>query len=105
KLHPLTRKALDRMWTLQRSNGDWEWPFRDSPPLKLNEHYGVTLAAVAVGMAPDDYAQTPAAKAGLDGIRRYLALSKPVDLHQKAMTLWAAVFVDRLITTDEKSDI
>ena len=64
KLHPLTRQALDRMWMLQRADGGWEWPFRDTPPLKLNEHYGVTLAAIGAGMAPDDYANTPAAKAG-----------------------------------------
>jgi squalene-hopene/tetraprenyl-beta-curcumene cyclase len=105
QLHPLTRQALDRMWTLQRSDGDWEWPFRDSPPLKLNEHYGVTLAAVAVGMAPGNYARTPAAEKGLEGIRRYLAKVKPVGLHQRAMTLWAAAFVDRVLSTDEPADI
>src|SRR5262245_58129313 len=25
KLHPLTRKALDRMWTLQKPDGAWDW--------------------------------------------------------------------------------
>jgi squalene-hopene/tetraprenyl-beta-curcumene cyclase len=25
KLHPSTRTALDRMWTLQKRNGAWEW--------------------------------------------------------------------------------
>lgn len=105
QLHPLTRQALDRMWALQRSGGDWEWPFRDSPPLKLDEHYGVTLATVAVGVAPGDYAKTPAALAGLDKIRRYLSKTKPIGLHRKAMTLWAGVFVDDLISSDEKADI
>jgi squalene-hopene/tetraprenyl-beta-curcumene cyclase len=32
ELHPLTRQALDRMWKLQRANGSWEWPFRDTRP-------------------------------------------------------------------------
>ena len=25
-LHPITRRALDRMWTLQRDDGAWLWP-------------------------------------------------------------------------------
>ena len=44
KLHPLTRQALDRMWGLQRADGGWQWPFRDTPPFKSDEHFGVTLA-------------------------------------------------------------
>ncbi len=105
KLHPLTRQALDRMWTLERSDGSWEWPFRDTPPLKINEHYGVTLAAIAAGMAPDDYATTPTAKAGLAGVRRFLSSTKAVSLHQKAMLLWASVYVDALLSADAKSEI
>ena len=30
KLHSSTKKQLDRMWTLQRDDGSWEWPFRDN---------------------------------------------------------------------------
>lgn len=105
KLHPLTRQALDRMWTLQRADGAWQWPFRDTPPLKLNEHYGVTLAAIAAGMAPDDYANTPTAKAGLAGVRRFLSTTKPVSLHQSAMLLWASVHVDQLLSADAKAEI
>ncbi len=105
KLHPLTRQALDRMWTLQRADGAWQWPFRDTPPLKLNEHYGVTIAAIGAGMAPDDYANTPTAKAGLAGVRRYLSATKPVGLHQEAMLLWASVYVDGLLSADAKTEV
>lgn len=98
KLHPLTRQALDRMWMLQRADGSWEWPFRDTPPLKVREHYGVTLAAVSAGMAPDDYAQTAAAKAGFDKIRRYLHNTPAVTLHERTMTLWASLHVADLLT-------
>jgi squalene-hopene/tetraprenyl-beta-curcumene cyclase len=103
RLHPLTRRALDRMWALQRPAGDWEWPYRDSPPLKIDEHYGVTLAAIAAGMAPDDYGASPAGQAGLERIRKYLAKKRPVSLHQRAMTLWASIYVDRLLSADEKA--
>ncbi len=104
KLHPLTRQALDRMWTLQRTDGGWEWPFRDTPPLKVTEHYGVTLAAIAAGMAPDDYTQTPAARAGLDGIRRFLRKTPAVTLHERAMTLWASVYVADLLPADAREE-
>lgn len=54
KLHPLTRTTLDRMWTLQREAGDWKWPIRCRwPPMESDEHYGVTLAAIGAGAAPD----------------------------------------------------
>ena len=46
------------MWTLQRPDGGWQWPFRDTPPLKSDEHFGVTLAALGVGVAPENYAGT-----------------------------------------------
>ena len=104
KLHPLSRQALERMWTLQRPDGGWEWPFRDTPPIKINEHYGVTLAAIGVGMAPDGYAGTPTAAAGLDGIRKFLRGTMAVSLHQKAMVLWASVYVDGLLSADAKAE-
>ena len=78
KLHPLTRTALDRMWTVQRPAGDWKWPMRCRwPPMESDEHYGVTLAAIGTGAAPDGYAQTPAAQAGLAKIRTFLKNNPP----------------------------
>lgn len=93
RLHPTTRTQLDRMWTLQRADGSWEWPFRDVPPIKSDEHYGVTVAALAAGAAPDDYAQADVARQGLAGIRRYLAAHPAYSLHQRAMLVWASNFV------------
>lgn len=103
KLHPLTQEALDRMWTAQREAGDWAWPTRCRwPPMEADEHYGVTLAAIGTGTAPDDYAQTPAAQAGLAKIRVFLKNNPPIDLHHKAMVLWASTCVDGLMTDVEQ---
>jgi squalene-hopene/tetraprenyl-beta-curcumene cyclase len=103
KLHPLTRAALDRMWTVQRPQGDWTWPIRCRwPPMESDEHYGVTLAAIGTGAAPEGYAQTPPAQAGLAKIRNFLKNNPPKDLHHKAMVLWAATYVDGLMTADER---
>lgn len=103
KLHPLTRTALDRMWTVQREAGDWKWPTGCRwPPMESDEHYGVTLAAIAAGGAPNDYAKTPAALAGLAKIRLYLKNNPPPDLHHKAMVLWASSYVEGLMTAGER---
>jgi squalene-hopene/tetraprenyl-beta-curcumene cyclase len=103
KLHPLTRVALDRMWTTQRPEGDWKWPINCRwPPMESDEHYGVTLAAIAAGAAPDGYAQSPAAQAGLAKVRTFLKNHPPVDLHHKGMVLWASTYVDGLVSADER---
>lgn len=103
KLHPLTRQALDRMWTVQRADGDWKWPTRCGwPPMESDDHYGVTLAAIGAGTAPNGYAQTPAAQAGLAKIRTYLKNNPPSSLHQQGMVLWASMQVDGLMTAAEQ---
>lgn len=93
KLHPTTRRALDRMWTLQRPDGGWSWLKCGWPPAESDDHYGVTFAAIGVGVAPDAYAHSIAAKKGLDAIRSYLKANPPPSLHHKAMELWASSVV------------
>lgn len=103
KLHPRTREALDRMWTLQRADGGWDWPYRDTPPLKSSDdHFGVTMAALGAGVAPEDYAKSKAAQAGLAGIRKFLKANPPTSLHQKAMLLWASAHVADLLSPEDK---
>jgi squalene-hopene/tetraprenyl-beta-curcumene cyclase len=102
KLHPLTRTALDRMWKVQRKDGGFSWYKCNLPPMEIDDHYGATLAAVATGVAPEGYANSDAARKGLDGIRVYLKANPPANLHHKAMTLWAASYLDDLLTVDER---
>lgn len=104
KLHPLTRIALDKMWTGQRPEGDWKWPTGCRwPPMESDDHYGVTLATIAVGAAPDDYAKTPAAVAGLAKVRTYLKQHPPENLHHKGMMLWAGSLVGDLLTAEVRA--
>jgi squalene-hopene/tetraprenyl-beta-curcumene cyclase len=98
KLHPLTRQALDRMWTLQQPNGAWNWLKCNWPPLEHDDYFGAVYAALAVGHAPDHYAQTDKAKAGLENLRRYFKNNPPPSLHHKAMLLWASLKVDGLMS-------
>lgn len=105
KLHPLTRKALDKMWTLQREDGGWSWLNCGWPPMELDDHYGVTLAAIAAGVAPDNYAATPPAKEGLAKIRQYLAANPAPTAHHRAMVLWASGYSEGLLRADERAAI
>jgi len=98
KLQPLTRQALDRMWTLQQPNGSWNWLKCAWPPSEHDDWYGAVYAALGVGLAPDNYAETPAAKEGLDNLRRYFKNNPPPNLHHKAMLLWASVKVEGLMS-------
>ncbi len=102
KLHPTTRKALDLMWTVQREDGAWDWPMCDWPPMEVDEHYGVTLAALAVGLAPESYVETEAAVNGLAKIRTFLQNNPPKSLHHRAMVAWASLRVSGLMDDNQR---
>jgi len=97
KLHGVTRQALDRMWTVQRSDGGFDWLDCDWPPMESDDDFGAALAALAVGAAPEHYAQTEAAQKGLANIRKYLKNNPPPTLHHRAMLLWAASYAPELM--------
>jgi squalene-hopene/tetraprenyl-beta-curcumene cyclase len=105
KLHPSTRKALDRIWTAQREDGGWTWLDENEPPSEIDDHYGVTMAAIGVGMAPDNYSKTPAAKKGLEKIRKYFRNNPPANMHHRAMKLLASQHVDGIMTTAECQEV
>lgn len=102
KLHDTTRKALDRIWTLQREDGGFNWLKCQWPPMESDDHFGATVALIGVGAAPGDYAATPAAVQGVKQLKKYLAANPPPTLHHKLMILWAASFQQGLATDDER---
>ena len=104
-LHPLTRKALDRMFTVQRDDGGFTWKKCDWPPMESDDHYGATLAAIAIGVAPDDYAKSEAAQNGLTKLREYFKDNPGTTLHHRAMMLWANSYVKGILTEDESATV
>jgi squalene-hopene/tetraprenyl-beta-curcumene cyclase len=102
KLHPLTAKALDRMWTLQKPHGAWNWLKCKWPPLEHDDYYGAVFAAVGVSIAPGDYAKSDRPKVGLEKLRTYLKKTPAPSLHHKAWLLWASQKLDDLMTKDER---
>ncbi len=101
KLHPTTRKALDRMLGLQRADGSWDWLKCGWPPMESDDHYGVTFAALGIALAPEGYAETSPARKSLDAIRRYLRERPAPSLHHRLMALWASQHVDGLLDEAE----
>ena len=102
RLHPLTRRSLDRMWTLQRPDGAWDWLKCGWPPYEHDDYYGAAFAAVGVGAAPEGYSRGESARRGLERLRGYLRATPPPSLHHEAMRLWAATRLDGLATPAER---
>jgi squalene-hopene/tetraprenyl-beta-curcumene cyclase len=101
-LHPLTRAALDRIWSVQKPDGGFEWIKCAWPPLEHDDYYGALVVALGVGHAPGAYSQTPAAQSGLGHLRAYLAKNPAPDLHHRTVLLWAATQIDGLMSAAQK---
>ena len=73
-----TRAAFDHLWVLQEQSGDsrgaWPWLFFGLQPWESIDgpFYGAALAAVAVGIAPENYAATSEVQERLDLLRAVL---------------------------------
>jgi squalene-hopene/tetraprenyl-beta-curcumene cyclase len=102
KLQPITRAALDRMWTVQRPDGAWNWFDCDLPPMEDDDYYGIVLAAVAVGQAPENYKSTEAAQKGMAKVREYLRATPAPNLHHRALLLWASMGIDGLMDQKDR---
>ena len=96
-LHPRTKGALDRMWTLQKPDGSWNWLKCGWPPLEYDDYYGAVYAAVGVGHAPKEYRDSPAAAAGIERLRSYLTKAPAPNRHHRAFLLWASCRIDGLM--------
>ncbi len=96
-LSELTLQAFENLWALQETTGAaagaWPWLHFDLAPWESDEgpFHGAALAAVAVGLAPADYAsrrdvQDSIARLG-DYLRRRLDAQPPFN---RVMALWAS---------------
>ena len=104
-----TRTALDVMWSLQMktgpNNGAWTWlNFNYEPWESPNSPYfGASLAALAVGSAPDGYAASPEIQDRLKALRGYFDRQHAsVSLLNQLMGLWASAAVRDLLTAAQQ---
>ena len=104
------RKAFDNAWALQLKSGDdaggWVWlNFHNTPwEGEGSAFQGATLAALAVGMAPDDYRGAPAIQPQLNLLRGYLRRQYSAQpTMNKLVVLWASSKLSGLLTPEEQA--
>jgi squalene-hopene/tetraprenyl-beta-curcumene cyclase len=97
------------MWSLQMKtgpdNGAWTWlNFNYEPWESPNSPYfGASLAALAVGSAPDGYGASPEIQERLHALRGYFARQHAsVSLLNQLMGLWASGAVRDLLTPEQQ---
>lgn len=101
ELRPATLQALDEVWSLQSAEGHWpNWLKCNWPPFEQDDHYGVTLMAIAMGIAPTSYTSIEPARTGVQRLLRYLRNNQPEEVHHQAMMLWAGKYYEELLSAD-----
>ena len=105
------RLALDNMWALQIKaadmNGAWAWlQFHNAPFEGDSQFYGNSLAAIAIGSAPDNYQSEPAVQKGIQLLRGWLVKNMdaqtPLD---RVVLLWASAKLNGLLTPEQQGKI
>ena len=108
RLSPETVQALDMMFKLQRKDGDWTISDDNNPPLESNRYQLATVAARAVGNAPEWLAQrrgTPV-EAKVKLLENYLrAEGKLQGDYDRADLLWASTDLPGLIDEARKQQL
>jgi squalene-hopene/tetraprenyl-beta-curcumene cyclase len=104
------KTALATMWALQMKTGPqsgaWTWlNFGFEPWESPNSPYfGASIAALAIGSAPENYAASPEIQENLTQLRGYF--QKQYDnesVHNKLMALWAGAHVSNLLTPAQRT--
>jgi len=112
KLSDDTRTALNHMWALQVKTGNqmgaWPWLNFGNEPFEAKDStfYGASLAAVAVGTAPENYRAAPEIQNNLkllgDYIRREFSTAPLI--HQ-VVALWASARWPGLLSAAQQKSI
>lgn len=107
-----TRAAFANMWALQQTAGDkkgaWSWLQFDLEPWEASDsvYYGATLAAIAVGTAPGNYASSAEIENNLTLLREYLKReSAAQSTISRVFLLWASTKLPGLLTPEGQQAI
>ena len=111
-LKDITRQAFDAAWALQLKTGEkagaWNWlNFHNSPwEADESQYYGATLAAIAVGLAPDHYQKDHQIQANLKLLRSYLRSQYQAQpLINQTVLLWASTRLPGLLDKGKKREL
>lgn len=111
-LTDVTKTAFAEMWSQQLTSGPnagaWEWLQFHNAPWEGNEsqYLGATMAAVAVGLAPDNYRLRPDVQDNLDHLTAYLSGKyKEQPLLNRVFLLLASARLPQLLTAEQKANL
>ncbi len=112
KLSSDTRTAFDNLWALQQTVGEnrgaWQWQLFDLNPWEgdISPYNGAALAAIAVGVAPENYRSAPEIQNNLKLLREYLDREYAAQPTLNRVTLlWAAAKIPGLISAERQKSI
>jgi hypothetical protein len=109
-----TVTAFDHMWAEQQTSGDaagaWSWLDFDLSPWESAavdaQYYGAALAAMAVGVAPENYQSRPQIQNSLRLLRDYLARGYPTQsLHHRLILLWASTRLPGVLDPERRQSL
>jgi squalene-hopene/tetraprenyl-beta-curcumene cyclase len=104
--------AFGHMWETQETTGTdqgaWPWIQLGNEPWEApnSVFYGACLAAVAVGVAPENYRADPGIQRNLDSLRNYFdrkTATQPA--MNRAALLWASANLPGLVTAAEQKSL
>ncbi|HEY1659725.1 MAG TPA: hypothetical protein VGG14_15330, partial [Candidatus Sulfotelmatobacter sp.] len=104
--------ALENMWAEQqmtgKQKGAWLWLRFNNEPWEADDsdYFGATLAAVAVGTAPDNYRAAPEVQIRIAALRDYLDREFAAQATMnRVLFLWAAAKLPGLLESDRQKAI
>jgi squalene-hopene/tetraprenyl-beta-curcumene cyclase len=100
------------MWSLQESKaseqGAWSWIQFNNEPWEAYDspYYGATLAAIAVGLAPENYRSAPKIQQNLELLREYLKREYATEtLLNRVSLLWASAKIPGILKPEQQESI
>lgn len=112
QLSPDARTAFQNMWAEQqlagKQKGAWLWLRFGNEPWEADDsdYFGATLAAVAIGIAPENYRATSEIQTSLrllqDYLNREFAMQTP---RNRVLLLWAAAKLPDLLEPDRQKAV
>jgi squalene-hopene/tetraprenyl-beta-curcumene cyclase len=107
-----TKLAFDSMWATQvksgENRGSWPWLQFGEEPWEAQDSafYGAALAAIAVGVAPENYNASPEIQDHIRQLREYLNReSASQSVVNRVFYLWASTKLPGLVDSKERDAI
>lgn len=99
-----TKSALDRMWSLQRADGAWDWLEFSLEPWETRNDWGAAMAALVAGSVPASTSTAQAA--GTTKVIGYLKKRlTAMALHDRITVLWASGALKGLLDAEQTASV